>query len=165
MRKVLVGVVVVVLVALAAVGGFLLGRSGGTALAGIPVLDNLVAAQPASGPFARGQFDPTQMTEEQRQQFRQFRGAQGNFPAGAGGAVAGGAFGTIESIQDGVLVIRNADGSATKVKATETTLIQKLMDVELADLKVGEAVTVSGSPGEDGVITARSIRVMTPGSR
>ncbi|MGQ9584922.1 MAG: hypothetical protein ACUVXG_05930 [Anaerolineae bacterium] len=166
MTKVLVAVGIVVLVALAAVGGYLLGRSGGAVLAGIPVLGDLMASQPASGQFLRGQFDPTQMTEAQRQQFRQFRGGgQGGSPAGTGGAMAGGAFGTIEAIEDEVLVIRNADGSTTKVKATDTTLIQKLMDVELSDLEVGEAVTVSGSPGDDGIITARSIRVMTPGGR
>ncbi|NLE77895.1 MAG: hypothetical protein GX605_14240 [Chloroflexi bacterium] len=160
-------VVAVALVAL--VGGFILGRSNISVLAGILPASGSASSQPSGGPFAPGQFqpgpfDPSQMTEEQRQAFRQGRG-QGQaaqLPMGpeSGAAFGGARFGAIESIEDGVMVVRQADGSALKVKTTDTTLIQKLMDVGLADLVVGESVAVSGSAGEDGVTTARSIRVM-----
>ena len=162
MKKALAAIVVVVLALAAAVAGYLYGRSGGNALANIPGLGSLAASQPRTLEFQPGQLNPSQMTEEQRQQFRQGRmgGVQGGLPGNAAG-FAGGIFGAIESIEDGVLTIKSNDGSLIKVETTDTTLIQKLMDVGVADLRVGESVTVSGSQSEDGTTTARSIRVLT----
>ena len=73
---------------------------------------------------------------------------QGGFPAanGAGqgqpGANAraggqGGIFGQIDSIGDGVLVIKDNNGQQTQVKVTDTTLIEKQAAVKLTDLKPG----------------------------
>ena len=71
---------------------------------------------------------------------------QGGFPAanGAGqgepGANAraggqGGIFGQIDSIGDGVLVIKDNNGQQTQVKVTDTTLIEKQAAVKLTDLE------------------------------
>jgi len=95
-------------------------------------------------------------------------------PGGFGGANAqpgangrtvgqGGLFGQIESIGEGVLVIKDNNGQQTQVKVTDTTLVEKQAAVMLTDLKTGENVIVSGSKGTDGVITARSVQVAPAG--
>ena len=85
----------------------------------------------------------------------QFTGQPGA-NARAGGQ--GGIFGQIESIADGVLVIKDNNGKQTQVKVTDTTLIEKQAAVKLTDLAIGETVIVSGSQGADGTITARSVQ-------
>ena len=94
-----------------------------------------------------------------------FGGANGNGQPGADARAGGqgGMFGQIDSIGDGVLVIKDNNGQQTQVKVTDTTLIQKLAAVKLTDLKTGETVIVSGSKGTDGVITARSVQVAPAG--
>jgi hypothetical protein len=94
-------------------------------------------------------------------------GANGQFTGqpGANGRTGGqgGTFGQIDSIGDGVLVIKDNNGQQTQVKVTDTTLIEKQAAVKLTDLKTGETVIVSGSKGTDGVITARSVQVAPAG--
>ena len=46
---------------------------------------------------------------------------------------------------------------------TDTTLIEKNASVTVADLTTGETVIVSGTPGSDGSITARSVQVAQAG--
>ena len=94
-----------------------------------------------------------------------FGGANGDGQPGANARAGGqgGMFGQIDSIGDGVLVIKDNNGQQTLVKVTDTTLIQKLAAVKLTDLKTGETVIVSGSKGTDGVITARSVQVAPAG--
>jgi hypothetical protein len=72
-------------------------------------------------------------------------------------------FGQIEEIGDGVLVVIDNDGKPTQVHVTDTTLIEKNASVPLADLMAGETVIVSGSQGDDGTITARSVQVAPAG--
>ena len=99
-------------------------------------------------------------------------------PLGAGGAFvdpnqtggqrrtgnqAGFLFGQIEEIREGVLVITDSNGKQTEVQVTDTTLIEKNASVKVADLQKGETVIVSGTPGSDGSITARSVQVAPAG--
>jgi len=167
MKTALLVIGVIVLMAAAGVGGYAYGASNSGGSLNIPGLGNLSTGQAQTGQFQpgqfqRGQFDPSQMTEEQRQQLEQFRQSRGNMASQAGGAVmfGGGAFGQIESIEDGLIIVRT-DSATMKVRATDTTLIEKLMSVEVDELKVGDQITVSGSQGDDGVTTARSIRVLS----
>ena len=89
--------------------------------------------------------------------------AQGQPGANARAGGQGGIFGQIDSIGDGVLVIKDNNGQQTQVKVTDTTLVEKQAAVKLTDLKTGETVIVSGSKGADGVITARSVQVAPAG--
>ena len=156
---------VLVLVVLAAGGGFVGGTLNSHGQIVLPVLGTIGSAQPNIMRF--GNFDPSQMSAEQLQQFQQLRQGRGTPGAGGdarqggdAGFVAGGAMGTIQSIENGVLTVQTQSGTTMKVTATDTTLIQKQMSVKLDDLQVGEQVVVSGSPAADGTTTARSIRVM-----
>ena len=135
-------------------------------------MDHLGHRSIASG--RRGQFFRRHSVRQESSADRIPCATQGGFPAanGAGqgqpGANAraggqGGIFGQIDSIGDGVLVIKDNNGQQTQVKVTDTTLIEKQAAVKLTDLKTGETVIVSGSKGADGVITARSVQVAPAG--
>ena len=94
-----------------------------------------------------------------------FGGANGAGQPGASARAGGqgGIFGQIDSIGNGVLVIKDNNGKQTQVKVTDTTLIEKQASVKLTDLATGETVIVSGSTAADGSITARSVQVAPAG--
>jgi hypothetical protein len=95
-----------------------------------------------------------------------FTGANGQGLPGANartGGQGGGLFGQIESIGDGVLVVKDNNGKQTQVKVTDTTLIEKQASVKLTDLATGETVIISGSTAADGSVTARSVQVAPAG--
>ncbi len=100
-------------------------------------------------------------------------GARGQFGALAGGqpgvdrgqipgAQGGSLFGEIQSIGSGEMTIIDQNGDQVQIYVTDTTLIQKQAEVTLADLAEGETVIISGSRGDDGSITARTLQV-SPG--
>jgi hypothetical protein len=87
-------------------------------------------------------------------------------PAGQAGTVPGQGgmlSGEIQGVAGGVMTILDSTGKQSRVTVTDTTLIQKQAAVTLADLQKGETVFVSGSQGSDGVITARSVQVISGG--
>lgn len=167
MKTAVLAILIVVLALVAAGGGFLYGTSRYTGQFSLADLTKVGTASTGAGQFAgRGQFDPSQMTPEQLQALRQNRGQSGTGQGGnstQGGAFnqagAGQTVGTIESIEGNVVTVKTQN-SSVKVTTTDTTLIQKQMDVTVQDLTVGEQVIVSGSQAADGTTTARSIRVM-----
>ena len=75
----------------------------------------------------------------------------------AGGLAAGGTFGTIQKIEGNSIILSTREENI-EVITSETTFIQKMMDVGAEDLEVGETVIVTGSENADGSISARSIR-------
>jgi hypothetical protein len=158
MKSALLIVGVVVLLAAALVGGYLYASWNITGRLSLPLVGNLGPASAGRGQFARGQF----AQDQGARQANGTPGAQRAFGQGNGqGGGPGGAFGAIESIEGGLITVKTQTGSI-KVKATDTTLIDKQVTVTVQDLQVGDQVTVSGSQGTDGVTTARSIRVITP---
>lgn len=78
---------------------------------------------------------------------------------GQGGirAPGGGVTGTIEKVEGDTIVLSTNDG-VVKVKVSDSTIIQKTVEVPVSDLEVGKQVIVAGSANEDGSINARSIR-------
>jgi len=95
-----------------------------------------------------------------------FTGANGQgLPGATGGASGRGGmlFGQIKEIGDGALTVTDNNGKESKVKVTDTTLIEKQASVKLNDLAPGETVMISGSTGTDGTITARSVQVAPMG--
>lgn len=95
----------------------------------------------------------------QRQFQGQIPGPSGTPQPGQRGiqALGGGVAGTIERIEGTTLVISTDEGSV-RVQTSDTTLIEKMMSVDVTDLQIGERVMVSGSKNEDGSYTARSIQ-------
>jgi len=133
--RVIAGIVVVAVVAAGSFyGGMVYGkRQGQTALPAAAGRQGMAPAQGAPGAFQRG--------------------------AGQGGMLVG----RIEVIAEGAILVTDSSGKQTWVYVTDTTLIEKNVSINLADLVRGETVVVSGSPGNDGSITARSVQVSPAG--
>jgi hypothetical protein len=140
-KRILIGLGILLLVVLAAGGGFYAGT---------------VTAQGARQGFNRGQFAAGQGGQLQRADRTPQPGQQ---PGGTRMGPGGGVMGTIKSVEGNTLVVTTSDGD-TQVHVTDTTLIEKYTTVGVGDLSVGERVVVSGSQNDDGSVTARSIQSM-----
>jgi hypothetical protein len=158
MKRVVIGLVVAVVV---------LALAGGAFFGGMKLGQNQVIKNPmqylagADGAFpiraGNGQFPGGAGTDAQG---GQFPGAGGTPGAGFQGRGVAASADTIQAIDGDTITLNTADGSV-KVITSDTTYIQKYMSVTVADLAVGDSVTVQGTNNDDGSITARSIRVMT----
>lgn len=94
-----------------------------------------------------------------------YRAFEGPSPKGDKGPIPGGhgSAGFIASIASSTIVVVGPDGIEKMVSIGTTTDIRRFRDVISAgDLKTGEFVVAIGNPGEDGVISARAIRVLPP---
>jgi len=70
--------------------------------------------------------------------------------------------GTIISITDNNLVIKDRDNRENTVAVSDKTIIKSGRDdIKIGDLKNNEQVAVVGSPGDNGVINAELIRVFS----
>jgi len=153
MKKWMIALIAVLLIAGAGVGGYFLGMTAGEQ----KVLNNPSLV-----------FERMRSQGGQIQSSGQFPGQDGAPTTGRGGAQfqGGGLTGTIESVNGADVVIKTDQGSVT-VKTTDSTLIEKNVTVGVGDLTVGENVMISGSKNDDGSYTARSIqslraRALTP---
>ena len=110
--------------------------------------------------------DPQALFEQMRSSMGgQFPGGGrgGQFPGGgqgdstgqaSGGLVAGGTMGTIQKIEGNTITL-STDSENIIVITSDTTFIQKMMDVGTEDLEVGERVIVTGSENDDGTVSQR----------
>lgn len=138
--KIVLGVVLVLAVAGGSfVGGMAVGKS--QARASLPSFD---AAGGPPGMVVQGSGRPAGQS-------------------GAGSTRGGMLAGEIVSIDAGVLTLKDQSGEQVQVHVTDTTLIQKQADVTIDDLEAGETVFVSGTRGDDGSYTARSVQVSSQG--
>jgi hypothetical protein len=90
---------------------------------------------------------------------RRSRNGGSGVSANFGGFGGGGSStqGTITKIQGNTIYLRGADGQAITVKADSTTPVIAATTSKLNELKVGDAVTVSGQVGNDGTITPTAV--------
>ncbi len=148
MKRIVIGLVAVLVVLAVAAGAFF----GGTQYEKNNLMKNPQALfkEMAGGQGANGQF----------RRFGGTPGAGGGPTTIRGDGTGGGSIGTIQSIDGNKLVISTQNGNITVV-TSDTTLIQKFDAVAVDKLEVGEQVTVSGSNNDDGTIAARSIRSMS----
>lgn len=73
---------------------------------------------------------------------------------------AHGTTGTVLSIADSTIIVKDKDDKENAVAVTEKTLIKSGRDtVTLGDLKIGNRVIIVGQPGDNGVVNADLIRV------
>lgn len=143
MKRAVIGIGALLIIAAVGAGSFWAGMTWGNQL------------------FGGGGRVPPQMGGEFgefRDRFEEMAGTPQ--PRGEGAPFRGGTMGTIQSVEGDDLVVSTEEGEI-RVQTTDTTLIEKSMTVGVEELAVGEEVTVSGSSNDDGSITARSIRVST----
>jgi len=68
--------------------------------------------------------------------------------------------GTIISITDNNIVIKDKDNKENTIAVSDATLIKSQRDnLKLSDLKVNDQIVVMGNPGDNGVVNASLIRV------
>jgi len=71
-----------------------------------------------------------------------------------------GVAGTIISISDNNIVIKDKDGKENTIAVSEKTIINVGRDtIKIGDLKNDEEIVVIGRPGDDGTVNADLIRV------
>ena len=141
------------------------GQAAGRARAGQAQNENGDVAIPRSG--AAPEQGETVDSSAGRPAGRQ--GAGGS--AGAAGSSASeghdegrvqGLFGTISSLQGNLVTLESPRGQA-QATISETTAIQKRVMASVEDLSAGATVQVTGRPGGDGQIQARSVTLAPSG--
>lgn len=114
---------------------------------------SLVAGSPGGGFGAN-------LTAEERQaratQFGSARGQGRGTPAGGG---AGFASGEVLSTDTKSMTIKMRDGGSKIIFLADSTQIMKSSAGVVGDVRVGSEVTVMGTAGTDGTITAQSIQI------
>lgn len=87
------------------------------------------------------------------------RGMMDDF-GGKGFRNAHGIAGTIISVADNKIVIKDREGQENTISVIEKTLIKREQDtIDLNNLKNDDRIVVMGKPGDDGTISADLIRV------
>ena len=146
-------------------GGQAAGQGAGRARAGQAQNENGDVAIPRSG--AAPEQGETVDSSAGRPAGPQ--GAGGSAGAAGGSASEGqdegrvqGLFGTISSLQGNLVTLESPRGQA-QATISDTTAIQKRVISSVEDLSVGATVQVTGRPGEDGQIQARSVTLAPSG--
>jgi hypothetical protein len=89
-------------------------------------------------------------------------GQGGTRPSGQSGSNSGRGgmlSGEIVSINGGDVTLKDTSGQEIVVHVTNTTLIQEQAEVTVDALAAGDTMFVSGTKGDDGSYTARSVQV------
>lgn len=110
----------------------------------------LVLAAPAVTPTSQvpaGLFAPGAGTQQ----------AAPGAAAAATGATGRGTTGTVQSVVGKSISVTAQDGTVTKAAVTDSTTYAKNSAITVADLKVGDVVTVLGAAAADGTITATQL--------
>ncbi len=95
-------------------------------------------------------------------------GAAGAAGAAGPGAAAGGfsrpTAGTVAYLDGSTLYVTNSEGNTVKVITSDATAVSKTVKASVKDIRPGETVTVRGSTGSGGAITAETLTVGSSGS-
>ena len=90
-----------------------------------------------------------------------YRAFDGGFPGSLPGGH--GSVGFVASLASSSIVVIGPDGIEKVVAVGTTTDIRKFRDpIQVTDLMIGDFVAALGTPGADGIISARAIRVLPP---
>ncbi len=108
---------------------------------------------------------PTGVAASLASRFRALRGGAAAGPAATGGPAGASAgftrptAGTVAYLAGSTLYVTNAEGNTVKVKTSGGTSVTKTVNARLKGIHPGETVTVTGTTGADGAISAESISV------
>ena len=80
-----------------------------------------------------------------------------NDAAGPAGQLGNTITGQVVAVVGDTVQVSPASGMSVPIKVTEQTRVQKMVRIGLSDIQVGEWLSVLGTLGTDGKITARSI--------
>lgn len=143
-RTIVIALVVVILMALAAAGGYLYGTRVGEARA------NAV----------RQAFFQERFGGQVGQGTGFFGTGGGQFPLGTPGpgGLGRGVTGEVTSVQGNTITLTTSDGPI-QVSITEQTILRKVTDFSLDELQPGEQVVVIGDRDSQGNLVARSVQV------
>jgi hypothetical protein len=125
----------------------------------------LVAGAGAGG-FYGGTLYERQQAQNVRNTFFNGRGGTGgNGGGGAGGAggFGGGVFGTVKTVNGNTITVSTPQ-NVTTVNLSGSTVVQKTTPGTIADIQVGDVVTVRGRPDASGTVSAVNIQVLPPGT-
>jgi hypothetical protein len=90
-------------------------------------------------------------------QLQGLRGGQGGTRTGGNGAASGsGTAGTIKLVDGDIIYVQTSDG-IVRVKTSGSTKVTIAQKSSLKKLKAGAQVTVQGTAGQDGTVTATSV--------
>jgi DNA-binding beta-propeller fold protein YncE len=89
-------------------------------------------------------------------------GAGGFFGAGTGSAGRPTA-GTVAYLDGSTLYVTNSEGNTIKVKTSPATSVNKTVTSSVKGIHPGETVTITGSTGSNGAVSAESISVGSSG--
>ncbi|OGI26267.1 MAG: hypothetical protein A3J76_04495 [Candidatus Moranbacteria bacterium RBG_13_45_13] len=107
--------------------------------------------------FVGGPFQGPMGTREDRGPRDMMRGFEGR-----GFRNAHGIAGTIISIADNKVVIKDRNGQENTISVSEKTLIKRGQDtININDLENDDRIVVMGKPGDDGTMSADLIRVFS----
>lgn len=83
---------------------------------------------------------------------------EGERPDGAPiGGPMGGAIGEITAIDGDTITVTSEDGTAVTVTVSDETTVSRMVEIEVADLVVGDEISARGDTADDGTVTAASI--------
>jgi hypothetical protein len=77
--------------------------------------------------------------------------------AGTGAAARNATTGTVKLVDGTTLYITTADGSVVTVKTSGTTAVRSSQSAALKDIPAGATVTIQGTTGSDGTVTATQV--------
>jgi hypothetical protein len=113
--------------------------------------------------FERGNFGMMDVNDRGGMMGGRLTGSMMDFPRSFEGRDfrnAHGLAGTIISIADDNLIVKDQDNKENTVAVTEKTIIKDhMVDVKITDLKTNDQIVVMGRPDEQGVVKADLIRV------
>jgi hypothetical protein len=70
--------------------------------------------------------------------------------------------GTITTVSDNAVVVKDRDGKDNNVNVTDQTIIRSNRNnLKISDLKANDQVVIMGQPGDNGVVNATLIRVFS----
>lgn len=96
---------------------------------------------------------------DRQQRFSQMGGGQGGGRMGSAQAGAGFINGEIIAKDDKSVTIKLGDGGSKIVFYSASTQVQKMADMPIGDLVIGQQVAASGTVNSDGSVTAKTIQL------